>query len=183
MATEQDMLNRLQSQYGDMGTGNNTIEDTIRIATSPGAKQLIEEGNAMRDKSQTSMYDSLNSMGTTARDMNPLEQLSSSIQGANTAMNPYRTNLGLRDFYKADVNSLIDKGQKQYQNNYQNLKDLYAMKHGNAIDWANVRNAATSAGSAYAGINENRRQFNILQGVDNAGNITGGGRSKIRVVQ
>lgn len=123
MATSQELLNQMQ-QYSS-GNIPGEIETAIKKAYEPTVSSLINEGNALRPKAYTGFFDAAQKYGTGAGDMSPAARLSAMIGQGELAMQPYRNNMDIRNYYGTSINDMVNKGLQAYQTGYGNLKDMY----------------------------------------------------------
>lgn len=139
------ILEQISKQYGNPSDASNIIESTIRDAYAPSVKNLIQEGNTLRGEYYPAFFNEAQKLGTTAADMSPAARLAAMQQAGESAGQLYRTNLGLRDYYKTDINSMIDRAMQMYNAGYGSLKDMYSM----ALQGEQAR-AANEAANAQA---------------------------------
>jgi len=123
------------------------IERAIKQAYKGPVKTLIKEGQSLREKAYPAFFGEFANIGTGAGDMSPAAALQAAMTGGERAMSPYRTNLGLRDYYDTLVNDLVGKGLQAYQMGYGGLKDLYSMEFSRE----QAARAATRARSGSSG--------------------------------
>lgn len=145
MATSQDYMNQISA----MGTLPDYKQSLTQLYENPVIKPLATEAGDLESKYLPTVFNALMNQGTSATDMSPAAKLASIGASLGRLGGQISTNRSIQDFYGNQIDKLANNQTQNWQNRYNQLKDLYSMAFNKEeADKAAARAAAAQAQAA-----------------------------------
>lgn len=125
MANSAQVLKQVQQYAGTAGKAPTQITNAVKRAYEGPVRTLVEEGQQLRERAYPAFFNAFDSIGTGAGDMSPSAALGAAVGGAERAMSPYRTNVGMRDYYGTMINDIAGKALQGFQMGQDATSSLY----------------------------------------------------------